>query len=111
VPALPAPSSVPSSDDHNLEGATASCISSQHLSSNDKSDMDFVPPLVSTARTPQVLWHQDECIIYIKIMLTGVQKYYIGWDVMHLQFRYEHFGKMRFTCETLVEKVQGNKEI
>ncbi|PNF38037.1 hypothetical protein B7P43_G02372 [Cryptotermes secundus] len=86
VPALPSPSSLPSSDDHNLEGASASCISPQHLSSNDKSDIDCIPPLVSTARTPQVLWHQDECIIYIKIMLTGVQKYYIGWDVMHLQF-------------------------
>lgn len=108
---MPAPSAFPSSDDNNFKGAAASCISPQHHSSNGKTDdMDCIPPLVRTTRTPQVLWHQDECIVYVKIMLTGVQKYYIGWDVMHLQFRYEHLAKMRFTYSSLVEKLQGKKE-
>jgi hypothetical protein len=91
IPALPA---LPSSHDHSTEGDTASHISSQYLSSDDEgNDTGCILPLVSTTRTPQVLWHQDECTIYLKIMIPGVQKYHIEWNVMHLRFRYEYLGK------------------
>ena len=81
----------PSSHHQSTEGVASSCISVQSFLSDEYcDDTDCIPPLVNTTRTPQVLWHQDDCIVYIKIMLTGVQKYYIGWDAMYLLFRYEH---------------------
>jgi hypothetical protein len=85
---------LPSSEYHSTEGDASSRISAHSFLSDDEGDdTDYIPSLVSTTRMPQVLWHQDDCIIYIKIMLTGVQKYYIGWNMMHLQFRYEHLKK------------------
>ena len=79
------------SDHHSTEGDAPSCISFQSfLSDDDGNDTECMPPLVSTARTPEVQWHQDECFVYIKIMLMGVEKYYIGCDTMNLLFRYEH---------------------
>jgi hypothetical protein len=90
MPALPA---LPSSHHHSTEGDSAAHISS-HFSNVEDNDTDCILPLVRTTRTPQVLWHQDECIIYLKIMITGVQKYHIEWNVMHLQFRYESLVKM-----------------
>jgi hypothetical protein len=81
----------PSSDHHSTEKDASSCISFQSVLSDDEGDdTDRMPRLVKTAKTPDVQWHQDDCFVYIKIMLTGVQKYYIGCDTMNLLFRYEH---------------------
>jgi hypothetical protein len=81
----------PLSDHHSTEGDASSCISFQSsLSDDEGDDTDCMPRLVNTTRTPEVQWHQDDCYVYIKIMLTGVEKYYIGCDTVNLLFRYEH---------------------
>lgn len=87
--ALPA---LPSSHDHSTDNAAYS--SSNYFSSDDDNDTDCMFPLVRSTRTPQVLWHQNDSTIYVTIMITGVLKYHIKWNVTHLQFRYEHLGKM-----------------
>jgi hypothetical protein len=106
-PPLPALPAQPSSDDYRSKCDTAAHISSQYSSSDDEGDdTDSIPPLVSMTRTPQVLWHQDECTIYVKVMIAGVQKYCVGWDAMHLQFRYGHSGKIRIVHKILIVKPQ-----
>lgn len=45
-------------------------------------------PLKSYVRTPKILWYQADDRIVLRIMLAGVQRYFLNLDLDHIQFRY-----------------------
>ncbi|XP_067007566.2 putative ATP-dependent RNA helicase TDRD12 isoform X2 [Anabrus simplex] len=70
----PAPENVPEPHDHIIE--------------------DALPILKSTTRQPKVLWSEDNLSVTIKVMLIGVEQYYIYCDVESITFSTEHNGEV-----------------
>lgn len=46
------------------------------------------PKLSGKCLTPHILWHQTDNAIFIRIMLTDVQKYHIKVECDSFKFRY-----------------------
>ncbi|XP_014230320.1 uncharacterized protein LOC106654807 [Trichogramma pretiosum] len=73
------------------------------------------PNLTSTFKTPRVYWYQNDCAIFIRIMLVDVEKYYLKVDCDSLIFRTSCNDQKYFwginLCGTVIAEKTSHKNV